>query len=304
MQRRAIWLEVGLWLTIVLWALNFLAVKIGVRAFPPALFTALRFLVSAPLLLLLAQRSGGIRVPRREILPLVGTGLLGISVYQMLFTSAVQLTDVASSAILLALSPVFAAIWGAATRKESLRAGNFVGVGLGVIGAALVVLGGSSSPSRNAPAPLLGDVEALLAAITWAAYGFLSLPLVRRLPPLTVTAWQSAFGGIALLPFVPVYWHEAHFSANAFALLYSALPVTVFGLSFWQGATARLGPTRLLAHLSAEPAIAAAAAYFVFGSPLGAAVIGGGIISLLGVYLARAGSITSSPRRGDESVAE
>ncbi len=302
-RRRGAWLEAGLWLTILLWALNFLAVKIGVRAFPAVIFTALRFLVAAPLLLLLAAKAGTARVPARDLLPLAGTGILGISFYQLLFTSSVQLTDVASSAILLTLSPVFVALWGAITGREALRAGNFLGVALGVGGAVLVVLGSSSVASRSAPAPLLGDAEALLAAFAWAAYGILSMPLVQRMPPLTVTAWQSVFGGAALLPLVPFAWRGVHLSLSALAVLYSALPVTVFGLSFWQGATARLGPTRIMAHMSAEPMIAAVAAYFAFGAPLGIWVIGGGVLSLLGVYLARAGTIANGPRRAEQTPA-
>ncbi len=297
-------METGLWLTIVLWSLNFIAVKIGVQDLPPALFTALRFLVAGPLLLALAYRKGEIRVSHRDFWALAGTGLIGISLYQLLFTTAVQLTDVASAAILMALSPVFAAIWGVIARSETLRIGNLLGVALGVAGAVLVILGGHRAATATAPAPLLGDGAALLAAVAWAVYGFISLPLVRRLPPLTVTAWQSVLGGIALLWAIPIYWPQAHFTVNAFSILYSALPVTVFGLSFWQGATARLGPTRLLAHLSAEPAIAAVAAFFMFGTPIGRFVIAGGIMSLVGVYLARAGSGASSHRRGRESLAE
>lgn len=299
-MRRELWLEAGLWLTILLWALNFLAVKIGVQAFPPALFIALRFIVAGPLLLALARGSDNVRLSRRDILPLALTGIVGISLYQLMFTTAIQLTDVASAAILGTLSPVFAAIWGAITRTESLRAGNYLGVGLGVAGAAVVVLGASHVASATAPAPLLGDAAAVLGAAAWTAYGFISLPLLRRLPPLTVTAWQSTFGGIALLWAIPVYWGQVHLTPNAFAIFYSALPVTVFGLSFWQGATTRLGPTRLLTHLSAEPAIAAVAAYLVFGTPLGLAVIGGGAVSLVGVYLARAGHAPSS-RHPEES---
>jgi drug/metabolite transporter (DMT)-like permease len=302
--RKELWLETGLWLTIVLWSLNFVAVKIGVRDLPPALFTALRFLIAGPLLLVIASRRGGIRITPRDFWALAGTGVIGISLYQLLFTSAIQLTNVASAAILMALSPVFAAIWGVVTRSESLRVGNLIGVALGVAGAVLVILGGQRAATPSAPAPLVGDAAAVLAAIAWAAYGFISLPLVRRLPPLTVTAWQAVLGGTALLWVIPVYLPEAHFTLNALAILYSALPVTVFGLSFWQGATARLGPTRLMAHLSAEPAIAAIAAFYMFGSPIGTFVIIGGIMSLAGVYLARAGSATRSPRRGHESLAE
>jgi len=304
MARRGFWQEAGLWLTILVWSLNFLAVKIGVGDLPPTVFTALRFLIALPALWLLAGRQGGMRVPRRDLLPLAVSGLIGIAVYQYLFTSAIAWTDVASAAVLMTLSPAIGAVWGHLSGQDRLLPGNWLGIALSTAGAAIVILAGSGGGPASAPHPLLGDLAALGAAALWAVYGVLSAPLVRRLPPLTVTAWQSIFGLCLMVPTALFSARAIHLGWPAAAVLYSALPVTVFGLTFWQGATGRLGPSRVLVYLNAEPVIAALAAAWLLHAPLTAWVAAGGAMSLTGVYLARAGAMAEvSPHdREDEPL--
>lgn len=291
MARRGFWQEAGLWLTILIWSLNFLAVKIGVGDLPPTVFTALRFAIAFPALWLLAARQGGMRIERRDVLPLALSGVVGIAVYQYLFTSSIAWTDVASAAVLMTLSPAIGAVWGHLSGADHLRPGNWLGVALGMVGATIVIVGGHGALRGVAPHPLLGDLAALGAAALWALYGVLSTPLVRRLPPLTVTAWQALFGLVLLVPAAAASLPQAHLGWPAISVLYSALPVTVFGLTFWQGATGRLGPSRVLVYLNAEPVIAALAATWLLGAPLTVWVALGGALSLTGVYLARIGGL-------------
>ncbi len=302
MVRRGFWQEAGLWLTILIWSLNFLAVKIGVGDLPPTVFTAVRFLVAAPALWLLAVRQGGMGIKRGDVLPLMLSGFIGIGAYQYLFTSSIAWTDVASAAVLMTLSPAIAAVFGHLTGSDPLRTGNWLGVVLGTVGAAIVVLGGRTTNAAAAPAALLGDAAALGAAILWSIYGIMSAPLVRRLPPLTVTAWQSIFGLALLVPAGAIGLQHAVIGWRALAVLYSALPVTVFGLTFWQGATGRLGPSRVLVYLNAEPVIAALAASWLLKAPLTLWVAVGGALSLTGVYLARVGSLPQEARAAGEDL--
>ena len=304
MARRGVWQEAGLWLTILIWSLNFLAVKIGVGDLPPTVFTALRFIVAVPALWLLAVRQGGTRVAHGDYWPLALSGVVGISLYQYLFTSSIAWTDVASAAVLMTLSPAIGAVWGHLGGSDRLRAGNWLGVALGTVGASIVILAGRGHAGAVAPHPLLGDLAALGAALLWAVYGVLSAPLVRRLPPLTVTAWQSLFGLGLLIPAAITGLPETHIGWPALAVLYSALPVTVFGLTFWQGATGRLGPSRVLVYLNAEPVIAAVAAAWLLGAPLTVWVGLGGILSLTGVYLARVGSLPRAATTPRATLAE
>ena len=219
------------------------------------------------------------------------SGFIGIGAYQYLFTSSIAWTDVASAAVLMTLSPAIAAVFGHLTGSDPLRPGNWLGVVLGMGGAAIVILGGRFASAAAAPSALLGDAAALGAAILWSIYGIMSAPLVRRLPPLTVTAWQSIFGLVLLVPAGAIGLQHAVIGWRALAVLYSALPVTAFGLTFWQGATGRLGPSRVLVYLNAEPVIAALAATWLLKAPLTPWVAVGGALSLTGVYLARVGSL-------------
>ncbi len=72
--------------TVAIWGVNFAVVKFALAALPPLALNAVRF-ASASTAVLVALRLSGQRwaFARRDLPALVGLGLLGNAVYQLLF---------------------------------------------------------------------------------------------------------------------------------------------------------------------------------------------------------------------------
>ena len=101
--------EASLLLTVFFFGTNFTAVKLVVESVPPILFAATRFTLAGLLLLPLALLSGEQgRLSRRDLLPMLGLGLVGVTLTQSVFTLGVGLTTAANTALVYSTSPV----WG------------------------------------------------------------------------------------------------------------------------------------------------------------------------------------------------
>lgn len=158
------------WYFVAVWGSGYLATKVGLQYAPPFTFLALRFLFGLALLLPLAlwwQRQQPLRWPtdRREWLHVVVAGLLmhaanlgGSHYAQFLGMSA------GVAALVLATQPLVTAFIAAALMGERLRAMQWIGVAIGLLGVALVVW--HKIDVRALSAPALAAVLIALASIT------------------------------------------------------------------------------------------------------------------------------------------
>src|SRR5450759_4146250 len=127
-------------MTIGLWAINFTVVKNVISTdLPPIAFTALRFTL-ATVGMLLVMRSFRDEQPltRRDVLQMAGLGLLGNGIYQVMFIIGIDNTSLTNSALILASSPIFVAIFGVLFKLERLNALAWTGIVLSFVGIAIV----------------------------------------------------------------------------------------------------------------------------------------------------------------------
>lgn len=163
---------------------------------PPLAVAALRVLVAAPILLLLAWRLERARVPRGHLKDLALLGFLGVFANQVLFIVGLARTTATNAAILMPSIPVFTVLVAAVGGVERLTPRRAAGVAVAVLGA-LVLL----DPTRLSlsQGTALGDLLILLNCLAYAAYLVLQRPLLQRLPPLTLIAWAFVLGGAGVL---------------------------------------------------------------------------------------------------------
>ena len=94
-------------LTVFFFGTNFTAVKIVVESVPPILFAATRFTLAGLLLLLLVRfMDPESRLRREDFLPVLGLGVVGVTLTQTVFTIGVSLTTAANTALVSSTAPV------------------------------------------------------------------------------------------------------------------------------------------------------------------------------------------------------
>jgi len=185
---------------ILIWGINFSVVKLALRDFSPLAFNGVRFgLATAVMVVILVLRGESFRLARRDLLPIVFLGLSGHTLYQLVFIFGLAATIPANSALLMATSPIFVAIYGRMLGIERTNRLIWAGIVLSFAGI-LMVIGGGGEVSLGG-GTLRGDLLILAAAMLWAAYTTASKPLLTRYSPIKVTALSMVAGTI---PFVVI----------------------------------------------------------------------------------------------------
>ena len=165
----------------------YIAAAIGLREFPPILFTGIRFALLTIVLV------GFVKVPRELIRPLLKIGLLmGVGTYLTLYLSIAVAENTSSIAIFGKLEVPFALILGVILLKETIGPKRIAGVAIALVGALLI----SFDPAA------IDDLPALFwmsLSCAFAAYSMILVRQLGRVHPLTITAWVSVVGAPVLL---------------------------------------------------------------------------------------------------------
>jgi drug/metabolite transporter (DMT)-like permease len=287
-RRASLWVETSLLLTVFFFGTNFVAVKHVVEVVPPILFAALRF-TSAGLLLWLLLRlvEPESRLERKDLLPVLGLGVVGITLTQSVFTVGVSLTTAANTALIYSTAPVWGMLLGFVLALERPRLSGVAGVALCLVGVALIVYGGLSFSGTS----LAGDALILAAAVFWGSYTVLSLFLLRRYSPLALATYAILLGGLAAFPLSAFDLGRLDVAALDgsvwFAAAYSCVLSSAFGFAAWQTGVSRIGANRVLVYQYLVALIGVTAGILILGEDFGLQQMIGAAVILAGVYLAR-----------------
>jgi drug/metabolite transporter (DMT)-like permease len=280
--------EVSLLLTVFFFGTNFTAVKLVVESVPPILFAATRFTLAGLLLLPLALLSGPEgRLSRRDLLPMLGLGLVGVSLTQTVFTIGVGLTTAANTALVYSTAPVWGMVLGFALGWERPRASGVLGIGLCLTGVGAIVYGSLDFVGTS----LLGDALILGAAICWGSYTVLTLSFLRRYSALAVAAYAMTLGGLAAFPLAALDPSPLDLAAldglTWGAAAYSALCSSAFGFAAWSWGVSHVGANRVLVYQYLVTLTGVGTGILLLGEGFGIGQLVGAAVILAGVYLAR-----------------
>ncbi|HBS92699.1 MAG TPA: EamA family transporter, partial [Firmicutes bacterium] len=171
----------------IIWGVNVAVVKVALAEFNPLTFNSLRFGISALLSWGMLGLTGARLLPQREDLPRIAfLGLLGHTLYQVLFISGTNLTTAANTALLLATIPVWVAALGAITREEASGPLTWAGIGMSILGIALVTASGDLSLGGST---WLGDIMVVSGTFFYALYTLKSKNLLNKYSPLQFSTW-------------------------------------------------------------------------------------------------------------------
>jgi len=281
-------IEAALLLTVFFFGTNFTAVKIVVDSVPPILFAATRFTIAGSLLLLIVPFLGrDNRLRREDILPVLGLGIVGITLTQSVFTVGVSLTTAANTALVYSTAPVWGMLLGFVLGLERPRFTGVLGIGLSLIGVGFIVYGGLDFAGTS----LVGDALILAAAVFWGSYTVLSLSLLRRYTPLALAAYALTMGGLAAFPLaalVPGGFDVGPLDGLRWgAAAYSTLCSSAFGFAAWGWGVSHVGANRVLIYQYLVTLTGVTTGIVLLGEDFGPGQLIGAAIIICGVYLAR-----------------
>jgi drug/metabolite transporter (DMT)-like permease len=182
----------------VIWGSTYLAIRFAVQTLPPLLMASARFVIAGLLVLLWGRFRGGAAWPNRvewrvglisgALLLLGGNGAV---------SWAEQRVPSGIAALLVAVVPVFMVL------LEWLRPGGrrpsapvFVGVGLGLVGLALLV---GPESMRGGSSSAIGALVLVLGSLSWAAGSLYTKFAPKSSSGTMATGAQMLAGGLTLL---------------------------------------------------------------------------------------------------------
>lgn len=279
--------EWALWGVVLVWGANYVVGKWGMIGFDPLTFTVLRFVIATPLLfLLLFALEKDLRIQLKDCLELALIGLVGITIYQTLFMAAIKYATATNASLMLAISPVFTAIFAWIAGQERLGSRGRWGSAVSFTGVVFVLLFGTNKLAMGWDV-IRGDLIGILASSTWGLYPVLAKRMLSKYSALKTTTYSSLFGTFFVLiigfkEVKAISWAEIPLAAWG-SVFYSSVLVTVFGLVVWYRAISRVGANRIMAYMYAIPAVAVISAAIILREQIhlmqaiGAAVIFWGI---------------------------
>ncbi len=239
-DRGPLWL--GMLVLYVVWGSTYLGIAIAVETIPPFLMAAIRFGLAGTALLawpVLRARGSFVLPTRREWRDsaIVGTLLLGGGMGMVAWGEQTIPSGIA--ALLIAMMPVWVAIFGRAFLGERLPRLAIVGIVVGFVGVAILV--GPTILGEAGALDPLGLGALIISPIAWSA-GSLYASHRAILPrhPLVATSAQMLTGAVFLAALALVTGEFGRFDAEAIsgdsiaALAYltvigSLLAFTVYG---------------------------------------------------------------------------
>ncbi len=275
MKRRAFY--IGMLLIVLSWGFNYVITKIGVGHFSPADFVFWRFLLTAVLTLpwMVKQYPSSLKA----LAQVAVLGVIGVTLYQLAFTTALRDTLAANVAFLFDLSPLMTLAGQRILHLRRSAPRMFLGAGVSLLGVLLLV-------GASAGGSVVGDGFALLAALLWAVFTLLTDRFHLPISGIALTGWMSVFGTAAVIPFMTPRGIIPRGFGVWGPLGYTVLFVTIMGLSLWQNAVMSEGGGKASLYLYIIPVIAAVAGWAILGEAVNLFEGAGAVLIIAGVSIA------------------
>ena len=271
-----------------LWGASYLFIKIGLEDLPPAAVVFGRTLLAAAVLLPFAARTGGLAGLTQSWRPIAALAAVQVAGPFMLISIGEQEISSSLAGILVASAPIFTALLAIKLDDaERVHGWNMVGVGVGIVGVALL-LGLDTGGGSGA---IVGGLFVVLASLGYALGSFLLKKRLSDRAPVGISGLTMAFSAAMTLPFVLIDLPDAMPGAGSLAAV-GALGVLGTGVAFGLFYTmiAQVGPTKasLVAYIA--PGFAVIYGVLLRDESFTAATAAGLLLIVGGSYLAGQGA--------------
>jgi drug/metabolite transporter (DMT)-like permease len=203
---------------------------------------------------------------------------------------ALQYASSGVVSVLIALSPLLTAVMaGLVLREAPLRRAQVAGLGLALVGTALLVLSRSSGLVGAADGDLRGHLGALAIAFLTACSTVYARMRLTGVDPLASAAGQMTAGLLVSSALLVTTGQSIEIVAISPAVWAAVLYSGAIGLSvsfiLFLGMIGRHGPTASLLSMNVMPVMAALLGALLLGELLTAPMVAGASLVLLGVFL-------------------
>lgn len=215
-------------------------------------------------------------------------GLFGVAINQICFFKGLSITTEINAALLMITTPIIVIIFASIISKEKISTNNMIGIGLGIMGA-LLILKGRGAFFTFSSKTILGDIFIFINAISYGFYLVLVKKLMQKYHPLTVISFVFLAGLIPVFftgynevksikwnEFTPMVWYSIAFVI--FFTTFLAYLLNIFALK-------NTSPALVGIYIYSQPIFAAIISIAMKKQDLNGLTVLAAILIFTGVYL-------------------
>jgi len=293
-------------LVVVVWAVNFIAAKVGLRYLPPVAMASFRVVLAGFTMVpayFVCSRLPAFRdalrfrerdFTRGDVWTFLYLGFFGVVVNQMCFTMGLHYTSVSHAAVIVGMGPMYTLLLAVLFRLEKATGHKVIGMAIAFAGVA--VLASENGISPRSPS-LLGDAITMTGSLGFATYAVLGKRVAGKYDGLTMAAFNHFAGAIIILPValqqirangLVSRWRSIPWQGWA-ALLYMAVFSSALAYIFYFWLLRYLEASQLSAFTYLLPVLATILGILWLGERGSVLQILGGTLALGGVYWVESG---------------
>ncbi|SHJ99626.1 DMT family transporter [Tepidibacter formicigenes] len=284
MDNKRFYPNIAIIITVILWGLSFISIKVSLEVFPPMTLAAARFIIASGILLaIFKKKEPKTKLEKEDIPKIAMASFIGVTLYYYFENNGVKLTTPSIASLIIATIPIFSLISEAIMFKNKLTLNKIIGVTCSLIGVYFIVGGGLNDlTSSNG----LGYLMMFGAVFSWVIYNMLTKPLFNKYSQLAIVFYQIVFGTIFLIPFTL-------FEKTNWELLNKSIILNIFYLAVFCSAVAyylymyaldNLGASTTTLYLNLSPLVTTIGSYFILHENITKNTIIGGILVIASVY--------------------
>lgn len=275
-----------------LWASSFIALKIAFRAYDPMFVIFGRMFVASLCLLGLVYRfRRTVHYQKGDYKLILFMAFCEPCLYFLFEAHAIVYTTAAQAGMITAILPILVMIAASLVLKEKTSPQGWAGAVIAVGGVCWLTL--ESSPTENAPNPVLGNFLEFLAMVCATGYMVTMRYLTTRYSPFFLTAVQAFVGCVFYFPllFLPSTELPSQFDVSSgLAIFYLGAAITLGAYGLYNYALKYISASRSAIYVNLIPIISVFLAWLILDEILVRNQLYAATVIMFGVWLTQRSS--------------
>lgn len=278
---------ISLFLVSVLWGINYPISSYLLQGFSPVFLSTVRICFTSLFLIIVAIIHKGMKRPTlSEWKYLVGVGIFGTLLNQTFYFTGLHHTTPANASLIISLAPIATILLERVIFKVKFTIKKSTGAIVSLIGVFSIIGVANGSIGIS-----WGDFNILIAMLCLSISLLFIRGLAKTMNSFIITVYATVLGSVLMIPAAGV---ESIVSGSVIShspfmwILLISAGIIAQGVAgfWWNNGVAKVGAGTASMFMNIQPFVAILASHFILGNHIMLTQIIGGILVLLGVFIA------------------
>ncbi|MEH7097206.1 DMT family transporter [Neobacillus vireti] len=295
---------ISLFLVSVLWGCNYPVSAYLLQGFSPVLLSTVRICFTSLFLIICALIHKGMKRPTiSEWKYLIGVGIFGTLLNQTFYFTGLHHTTPANASLIISLAPIATILLERIIFKVKFTIKKSSGAMISLIGVFSII-----GVANGALGISWGDFNILIAMFCLSISILFIRGLAKTMDTFIITVFSTVLGSVLMIPAAGV---ENLVSGSVIShsllmwilLIFAGIMAQGVAGFWWNKGVAKVGAGTASMFMNIQPFVAILASHFILGNHISLNQILGGILVLLGVFIANMPSVKTAVSTGANKAA-